>query len=60
MESTLQPGLATIYTLADGRVEMKTWTGADNGLLPRVVSARQNGVPIIVGLDRATKMSVRQ
>ena len=33
-ESTLQPGLATIYTLVDGRMEMKTWTEADRGLLP--------------------------
>ena len=35
VESTLQPGLSTIYTLVDGRLEMKTWTEADRQLLPR-------------------------
>lgn len=58
VESTLQPGLSTIYSLADGRLEMKTWTQADRQLLPRIVSARQNGVPIIVSLDAAAGMSV--
>ena len=58
IESTLQPGLATIYTLVDGRMEMKTWTEADRPLLPRIVSARQNGVPIIVASDPATGISV--
>ena len=27
--STLQPGLATVFALDDGRVEMKTWSDAD-------------------------------
>ena len=57
-ESTLQPGLATIYTLVDGRMEMKTWTEADRGLLPRIVSARQNGVPLIAAFDPVAGMSV--
>ncbi len=45
--SKLQPGLATIFVLENGAVEMKTWTGADNNLLPRIEHARQNGVPLI-------------
>ncbi|HVO98389.1 MAG TPA: hypothetical protein VMT15_10000 [Bryobacteraceae bacterium] len=45
--STLQPGLATIFVLDDGVVEMKTWADSDNKLLPRIKCARQNGVPLI-------------
>lgn len=45
--STLQPGLATIFVLDDGSVEMKTWADSDNRLLPRIRYARQNGVPLI-------------
>jgi hypothetical protein len=45
--SKLLPGLATLYVLDDGTVEMKTWTEADNALLPRIKFARQNGVPLI-------------
>ena len=36
--STLQPGLATIIVRSDGRVEMKTWTEADNSSLSRSVT----------------------
>lgn len=45
--SKLQPGLATIFVLDNGRLEMKTWTEADNSLLQRIRYARQNGVPLI-------------
>ncbi len=45
--SKLQPGLATIFTLEDGCVQMKAWTEADNKQLPRIKCARQNGVPLI-------------
>jgi hypothetical protein len=45
--SKLQPGLATVYVLADGSVGMKTWTKQDNALLPKLRHARQNGVPLI-------------
>ncbi|MGP0072057.1 MAG: hypothetical protein ACLPWF_08995 [Bryobacteraceae bacterium] len=45
--SKLQPGLATIFVLDDGSVEMKTWVDADSNLLPRIRHARQNGVPVI-------------
>jgi len=45
--STLQPGLATLYVLDDGTVNMKTWTASDNALLPRIRDARQNGVALI-------------
>jgi hypothetical protein len=56
--STLHPGLSTLYSLTGGRMEMNTWTEADNRLLPEIVSARQNGVPIIAGYDPAAAMSV--
>jgi hypothetical protein len=45
--STLQPGLATIYVLDDGTLDMKTWTHDDDALIPRIRYARQNGVPIL-------------
>ncbi len=45
--SKLIPGLATLYVLEDGTVAMKTWTAADNALLPHIKFARQNGVPLI-------------
>jgi hypothetical protein len=56
--SKLQPGLATVYVLDDGWVEMKTWSDRDDHLLPGIRYARQNGVPIIVELDQATQMSI--
>ena len=56
--SELQPGLATVYVLDDGWVHMKTWTGQDNNLLPRIRYARQNGVPIVVEFDQTAQMSV--
>jgi len=45
--SKLRPGLATMYVLDDGQLEMKTWDRDDDWLLPRIRHARQNGVPII-------------
>lgn len=45
--STLQPGLSTLYALDDGSIHMKTWTTADNALLPQIRFARQNGVPLL-------------
>ena len=45
--SKLQPGLATLLVMEDGRVDMKTWTREDDALLENVRFARQNGVPII-------------
>lgn len=45
--SRLQPGLATIFTLEDGDVRMRTWHEDDNALLPRIRFARQNGVALI-------------
>jgi len=45
--STLVPGLATVYVLNDGTVDMKTWTDGDNTLLPRLRDARQNGVALV-------------
>jgi hypothetical protein len=45
--STLVPGLATVYVLANGEVGMKTWTRDDDRLLGRIRHARQNGVPLL-------------
>lgn len=45
--SKLQPGLATLLVTTDGDLQMKTWEPADDALSPRIVSARQNGVPIL-------------
>jgi len=45
--SALVPGLATVYVLNDGAVDMKTWSGGDNALLPRLRDARQNGVALV-------------
>ena len=56
--STLQPGLATIYALDDGWVDMATWSTEANKLLPRIVDARQNGVPLIERFDEARRISV--
>jgi hypothetical protein len=51
--SKLQPGLATLYVLEDGAVQMKTWDVADDHLLGRVRYARQNGVPLVEFDDRS-------
>ena len=56
--SKLQPGLATVYVLNDGWVDMKTWTERDDHLLPAIRYARQNGVPIVAEFDQATQMSI--
>ena len=45
--SKLQPGLATIFVLDDGAVQMKTWQEGDDRLLARIKYARQNGVPLV-------------
>ena len=45
--SKLQPGLATVVVMDDGRVDLRTWTRADDTLLGQVRYARQNGVPLI-------------
>jgi hypothetical protein len=45
--SKLHPGLATIYVLDDGTVDLKTWSTEDDRLLGRIRHARQNGVPVI-------------
>jgi hypothetical protein len=45
--SKLQPGLATIFVLNDGSIEMKTWEAQDGQMLPKIKYARQNGVPLV-------------
>ncbi|MBF9036441.1 hypothetical protein HKCCE2091_19560 [Rhodobacterales bacterium HKCCE2091] len=47
MLSRLWPGLSTLYMLDDGTIEMRAWTEEDVALLPHIVFARQNGVPLI-------------
>ena len=45
--SKLQPGLATVWVTDEGGVELATWSAPDNGRLPHLRYARQNGVPLI-------------
>jgi hypothetical protein len=45
--SKLEPGLATIFVLDDGSVQMKTWDLQDDAKLPKIKNARQNGVPLV-------------
>lgn len=45
--STIMPELATVIVYKNGRTEIKTWTEADNQLLPTIRYIRQNGVPLI-------------
>lgn len=45
--SRLQPGLATVWVLTDGTVQMGTWDDSLNYLLPNIRFARQNGTAII-------------
>ncbi len=45
--SKLTPGLATVVVFDDGRVDLMTWTAADDANLPRIRYARQNGVAIL-------------
>ena len=45
--SRLQPGLATVWVLQDGSVQMGTWSESLDMLLPYIRFARQNGVPLI-------------
>ena len=45
--SRLQPGLATVFGLDDGSIQMKTWSEDDNRLLSRIRFARQNGVALV-------------
>jgi hypothetical protein len=45
--SKLQQGLATIFVLDDGSVQMKTWDDHDDQILAKIKYARQNGVPLV-------------
>lgn len=45
--SRLQPGLATIWVLQDGTVQMGTWSEDLDQMLPYIRFARQNGVPLV-------------
>jgi hypothetical protein len=45
--SKLQQGLSTVFATDDGKVDVRTWTLADNALLEHIRYARQNGVPLI-------------
>jgi len=45
--SRLQPGLSTLFQKTDGTLEMRVWVDEDNKMLPDILFARQNGVPLI-------------
>jgi hypothetical protein len=45
--SKLQPGLATIFVLDDGSIQMKTWESDNDQILAKIKYARQNGVPLV-------------
>jgi hypothetical protein len=45
--SKLQPGLSTVVMMEDGAIDLRTWSAADEALLPQIRDARQNGVPLI-------------
>ncbi|MCP5039189.1 MAG: hypothetical protein GY945_16465 [Rhodobacteraceae bacterium] len=45
--SRLWPGLSTLFLKTDGTLEMRMWTEEDNAMLPDLLFARQNGVPLI-------------
>jgi hypothetical protein len=51
--SKLQPGLATIFVLDDGSIQMKTWEAQDDQILAKVKYARQDGVPLVEFDDRS-------
>jgi hypothetical protein len=51
--SKLQPGLATIFVLDDGSVQMKTWDPQDDAVLPKIKDARQNGVSLVEFDDKS-------
>lgn len=51
--SKLEPGLATIFVLDDGSVQMKTWDPQDDAELPKINYARQNGVPLVEFDDKS-------
>jgi hypothetical protein len=45
--STLQPGLATFLIDTTGRVDLHTWSDADEASMFTLNHARQNGVPLL-------------
>jgi hypothetical protein len=45
--SKLEPGLATLAVMSNGRLVMKTWTRSDDASLASIRYARQNGVPLV-------------
>lgn len=49
--SRLNPGLATAWMGLDGNIELLTWGEKDVERLPHTFGARQNGVPLIEGVD---------
>ena len=49
--SRLNPGLATAIITPDGSMDMKTWPEDGDKDLRYLVHARQNGVPVVDGID---------
>jgi hypothetical protein len=54
--STLQPGLATVWTTPTGEVQLQTWTSQGGAPVSGIRDARQNGVPLIE-YDASTQKS---
>jgi hypothetical protein len=54
--STLQPGLATVWTTPTGEVQLQTWTSQGGAPISDIRDARQNGVPLIE-YDASTQKS---
>jgi hypothetical protein len=55
--SKLQPGLATVFVLDNGSVQMKSWDAQDESNLAKIKYARQDGVPL-VEFDERTQSTV--
>ena len=45
--STLQPGLSTLFSTADGQVDLRTWPAQGAPAPSTLRFARQNGVPLV-------------
>lgn len=51
--SRLWPGLASASILPDGRLDLFTWPADGDSRLPEFLHIRQNGLPLIEGVDPA-------
>ncbi len=56
--ATPSPDLATLIVYKNGKVDMKSWTAEDKANQSEIVFARQNGVPLIEGIDAKEAISI--